>query len=199
MHILEFFGIFHCTLKNVTHRIIYILSGFSLIMVTIVLTSERFFAIVFPIYHRVYMRKKVLIYLTLSLFVVWAILSMTFYLILPRLTQLSIVNISILSFGLVYTVAVYVKIFSVSRKSATWRGEKFSQGTLRCRTTATGKGRKWHLVKHHLKKCRTKRAVEQKSSAFTAKEKKPFSECYPLLECYTLPVYQFWPPSCIWL
>ncbi len=117
MYILKFFGIFHCTLEDVTNGIIIILSGFSFIMVTIVLTSERFFAIVFPINHRVYMRKKVLIYLTLSLFLVWAILSMTFYQILPRRTQLSIVNISILSFGLVYTVAVYVKIFSVSRKS----------------------------------------------------------------------------------
>ncbi len=85
---------FHCTLENVTKNNIC-LSGFSFIMVTIVLTSERFFAIVFPIYHRVYMRKKVLIYLTLSLFVVWAILSMTFYLILPRLTQLCSVYISI--------------------------------------------------------------------------------------------------------
>ena len=172
MHILEFFGIFQCTLKNVTHRIIYILSGFSLIMVGIVLTSERFFAIVFPIYHRVYMRKKVLIYLTLSLFVVWAILSMTFYLILPRLTQLSIVNISILSFGLVYTVAVYVKIFSVSRKSTTWRGEEVQSRNSSLQNNGNSEGPEIEPCETPSQKVLNKTDSAVKTFNLTAKEKK---------------------------
>ncbi len=117
MFILEFVGFFHCTLQNVTETMICIFVGFSFIMETIVLNSERFFAIVYPIYHRVYMRKKVLIYLSLALFLAWAMLLITFHLIVPRLTPLFRVYLFVVSFGLVYTLAVYVKIFSVSRKS----------------------------------------------------------------------------------
>ena len=117
MFILEFVGFFHCTLQNVTETMICIFVGFSFIMETIVLTSERFFAIVYPIYHRVYMRKKVLIYLSLALFVAWAMLLITFHLIIPQLTQLFRFYLFVISFGLVYTLTVYVKIFSVSRKS----------------------------------------------------------------------------------
>ncbi|CAB3989494.1 Hypothetical predicted protein [Paramuricea clavata] len=93
-------------------------------MATIVLTSERFFAILYPIYHRVYMRKKVLVYVSLLLFAACAILLTTCHLIMPRMSQMLYVYLFILSFGLVYTVAVYVKIFSVSRKSTIFHGEK---------------------------------------------------------------------------
>ena len=172
MYILKFFGIFHCTLENVTNGIIIILSGFSFIMVTIVLTSERFFAIVFPIYHRVYMRKKVLIYLTLALFVVWAILSMTFYLILPRLTQLSIVIVSIVSFGLVYTLAVYVKIFSVSRKSTTWRGEEFQSRNSSLQNNGNTEGPEMEPCETPSQKVPNKTCPIVKKFNLTAKEKK---------------------------
>jgi hypothetical protein len=123
MFILEFFGIVNCTLQNVTEAIVCVLLGFSFIMATIVLTSERFFAILYPIYHRVYMRKKVLVYVSLSLFATCAILLTTCHLIISR-SQMLYVYLFILSFGLVYTVAVYVKIFSISRKSITFHGEK---------------------------------------------------------------------------
>ena len=172
MYILKLFGIFHCTLETVTNRTIYILSVFSFIMVTIVLTSERFFAIVFPIYHRVYMRKKVLIYLTLSLFVVWAILSTTFYLILPGLTQLCSVNISIVSFGLVYTLAVYVKIFSVSRKSTTWRGEDIQSRNSSLQNNGNREGPKMEPCETPSQKVLSKMDSAVKTFNLTAKEKK---------------------------
>ena len=125
MFILEFFGIFNCTLQNVTEIILSILLGFSFLLVTYVLTSERFFAVLYPIYHRVYMRKKVLVYVSLSLFAAWAILVTTFHLIFPRrLSELFYFYLFVLSSGLVYNVAVYVKIFSVSRKATAFHGEK---------------------------------------------------------------------------
>ena len=196
MYILKLFGIFHCTLENVAHRTIIILLGFSFIMVTIVLTSERFFAIVFPIYHRVYMRKKVLIYLTLALFVVWAILSMTFYQILPRLTQLCSVNISILSFGLVYTLAVYVKIFSVSRKSTTWRDEEVQSRNPSLQNNDNGEGPEMEPCEAPSQKVPNKTCSRAKKFNFTAKEKRTifrmlsivgvlYLTCIPILAAFT--------------
>ncbi|CAB3996905.1 Hypothetical predicted protein [Paramuricea clavata] len=70
------------------------------------------------------MRKKVLVYVSLSLFAAWAILVTTFHLIFPRrLPELFYLYLFVISFGLVYNVAVYVKIFSVSRKATTFHGE----------------------------------------------------------------------------
>ena len=173
MYILKLFGIFHCTLENVIDRVLNILSGFSFIMVTIVLTSERFFAIVFPIYHRVYMRKKVLIYLTLALFVVWAIWSMTFCLILPRrITQLYSLRISILSFGLVYTVAVYVKIFSVIRKSTTWRGEEVKSRNSSLQNNDNREGPEMEPCETPSQKVPNKTCRIVKKFNFTAKERR---------------------------
>jgi hypothetical protein len=73
------------------------------------------------------MRKKVLVYVSLSLFAAWAILDLvtTFHLIFPRrLSELFYFYLFVLSFGLVYNMAVYVKNFSVSRKATAFRGEK---------------------------------------------------------------------------
>ena len=172
VYILKLFDIFHCTLENVMGTVLTILLGFTFIMATIVLTSERFFAIIFPIYHRVYMRKKVLIYLSLALFVVWAILSMTFHLILPRRTQLSSVHISILSFGLVYTVAVYVKIFSVSRKSRSWRGEEVQSRNSSLQNNGNSEGPEIEPCETPSQKVPNKTCSIAKKFNFTAKEKR---------------------------
>ena len=172
MFILEFVGVFYCTLQNITETVLCVFSGFSFIMVTIVLTSERFFAIVFPIYHRVYMRKKVLIYLTLSLFVVWAILSMTFYLILRQITQLCSVYLFILLFGLIYTLAVYVKIFSVSRRSTTWRGEEVQSRNSSLQNNRNREGPEIEPCGTPSQKVPNKTCPIVKKFNFTAKEKK---------------------------
>ena len=116
IYILKFFGIFHCTQQGVTETILCITLGFSFAMATIILTSERFFAVVFPIYHRIYMRKKVLVYVCLTLFAIWVVLLTIFHVILA-MAQLYLIYVVILSFGLVYTLAVYIKIFRVIRKS----------------------------------------------------------------------------------
>ena len=196
MFILEFVGIFYCTLQNINETVLCVFSGFSFIMVTIVLTSERFFAIVFPIYHRVYMRKKVLIYLTLSLFVVWAILSMTFYLILRQITQLCSVFLFNISFGLVYTLAVYVKIFSVSRKSTTWRDEEVKSRNSSLHNNGNREVPEMEPCETPSQKVPNKTCRIAKKFNFTAKEKRTifrmlsivgvlYLTCIPILAAFT--------------
>ena len=112
----ELYGRFNCTLRNITEAIHSIFLGNAFLFVTVVITSERFFAILYPLYHRVYMRKKLLIYSSLTLFITWAILAVTFHTVW-YFSNLYLVYLSVLSVGLVYTLCVYVKIFRVSRNS----------------------------------------------------------------------------------
>ena len=112
----ELYGSFDCALRNITEAIHFLFLGYTFLLSTVVITSERFFAILYPLYHRVYMRKKLLVYSSLMLFVAWAILVMTFHMVW-YFSNLYLVYLSVLSFGLVYTLYVYVKIFRVSRNS----------------------------------------------------------------------------------
>ena len=116
-YILEFFGILNCSLHETANMVECILLGFSFLMVAVVLTTERLVAVVYPIYHRVYMRRKVLIFFSITLFGVWtAIMIILHVVLLPD--EIFYINVFVLSSGLVYTVAVYIKIFRVSRASA---------------------------------------------------------------------------------
>ena len=118
----KFFGVFHCTLERVTNIILAIFLGYAFLLMTIVMTSERFFAILYPFYHRIYMRKKPLVYTSLLLFVLWATL-MTISSTIWYFDKIYYMHLAIVLFGLAYTLAVYVKIFCVSRNSMVKHGE----------------------------------------------------------------------------
>lgn len=115
-YILEVYGFFNCTLQSVAEAILSALLGYGFITATIILTSERNFAILYPFRHRVYMTKKVLSYLSLTVFAVWTLFVTICHITFPRLTELYYIYLFIMSFGLIYTVAVYVNIFRESRK-----------------------------------------------------------------------------------
>ena len=119
--ILRFFGIFNCALHSITETILCIFLGFSFNMATFVLTSERLFAVVYPFRHRVYIRKTMVYYLSLFLFIPWVILSISLHLIVPRITELYYTYAFIISIGLIYTFMLYMKIFFVSRRKVTSR------------------------------------------------------------------------------
>ena len=113
----QLFGILNCSLQNATITVVCICLGFTFIMVAVVLSTERLVAVVYPIHHRIYMRKKVLVYISLALFGAWTMIMIILHIILPPV-QLFFFNAFILLSGLIYTVAVYVKIFRVVRESA---------------------------------------------------------------------------------
>ena len=119
--ILRFLGTYNCVLRSITETILCIFLGFSFLMATFVLTSERLFAVVCPIRHRVYIQKTMLYYLSLSLFIPWAILLIFLHLIVPRITELYYMYAFLISIGLLYTFMVYLKIFFVSRRKVTSR------------------------------------------------------------------------------
>ena len=119
--ILRFFGIFNCALHSITDTTLCIFLGFSFIMATFVLTSERLFAVVYPFRHRVYIRKTMLYYLSFFLFIPWSILSISLHLIVHRITELYYTYAFVISIGLLYTFMVYLKIFFVSRRKVTSR------------------------------------------------------------------------------
>ena len=116
MYILEVYDRFYCALQRAAEGTLSVFMGYSFIMATIILTSERNFAILYPIRHRVYMTKKVLSYFSLTVFAIWAVFASVCHITLPRLTELYYLYLCILSFGLVYTLVVYVNIFRESRK-----------------------------------------------------------------------------------
>ena len=124
MRILEIYGIFHCTLQRAADAILSVLLGYGFFMATIILTSERNFAILYPFRHRVYMTKKVLSYLSLTIFGVWTLFATICYITFPRLTELNYIYLFIMSFGLIYTLAVYVNIFRESRKLTARHNER---------------------------------------------------------------------------
>ena len=119
--ILELFGIFSHIIEEVADIATCTLVGFSVTMVAIVLSTERLVAIVYPIHHRIYVRRKVLIYVSLALFVVWTMINVILHLVLTpdQLFDLFYISVFILlPAGLIYTLAVYLKIFWASRQSA---------------------------------------------------------------------------------
>ena len=63
---------FQCTLHVATRSITLTFSGFCFIMATIVLTTDRLLAIVYPIWHRFVMKEKYIISITFLLFASWA-------------------------------------------------------------------------------------------------------------------------------
>ena len=119
--ILRFLGIFNCALHSITETILCIFLGFSFLMATFVLTSERLFAVLCPIRHRVYIRKTMLYYLSLCVFIPWTVLVIFLHLIVPRITEVYYMYALLISIGLLYTFMVYLKIFFVSRRKVTSR------------------------------------------------------------------------------
>ena len=169
--ILKFFGIFSCTYQRVTEAVMCISLGFGFVMATYVLTSERFFAIVYPIRHRVYMRKKVLLYACLTLFGVWVIFFTTFHIIYTTMIQLYRIYLVVLSLGLAYTLAVYLKIFFVTRESRSWLDEKARDNSLHNNTNSQRAGT---ITGPGITPCQKAlgRTHEVFKFNFTAKEKK---------------------------
>ena len=120
-YILELSGILDLSLEEAADITTCVLLGFSFMMVAIVLSTERLVAIVYPIHHRIYMRRKVLIYLSLTLFGVWTMINVILHVALPPLELFNLFYISVfilLPAGLIYTLTIYVKIFRVIRESA---------------------------------------------------------------------------------
>lgn len=114
--LLKYNGISNCDLRNIVEAILCLCLGYAFLLTTIVITSERFLAIIYPLYHRVYLLKKLLVYTCFMLLVAWAIV-VGFFHTVWYFRHVYLVYFCIILFGLVYTVFVYAKIFSVSRNS----------------------------------------------------------------------------------
>ena len=105
---------FQCSLHVVTRSIAITFSGFSFIMATIVLTTDRLLAIVYPIWHRFVMKEKYIISITFSLFVSWAVVAWVVGVHYHRnVTIIRPLILFLMLLGLIYTVIVYVKIYFV--------------------------------------------------------------------------------------
>ena len=120
-YILELSGIFSHILKEAADIATCTLVGINFTMVAIVLSTERLVAIVYPIHRRIYMRRKVLIYVSLTLFGVWTTINVILHLVLTPDQLFNLFYISVFVFlpaGLIYTLTIYVKMFWASRQSA---------------------------------------------------------------------------------
>ena len=93
-------------------------AGFSFFIVSYLLTSERLFAIVFPIRHRIFARKRCILGTSVIMFLVWAVLVVFLQLLWKKSLLFQAVTLTFIAGGLAYSVAVYIKIYCIVRKSA---------------------------------------------------------------------------------
>ena len=85
-------------------------------MAAVVLTSERLLAVVFPIWHRVHLRKAHVVGISLSVFVFWGSYVVVMLHGVNNRTFFRTITASTIGVSLVYALAVYIKIYFVCRR-----------------------------------------------------------------------------------
>lgn len=104
---------FQCSFHTVIRTMIPVFSGISFVIATIVLTTDRLLAVVYPIWHRFIMKKdKVIMVILLLLFVWVTAVSVGRHCFYNR-KILSLAFLFFIALGLIYTVMVYVKIYFI--------------------------------------------------------------------------------------
>ena len=114
--VLKLQKIFVCQLHNASKTIFAVFAGFGFFMAAVVLTSERLLAVVFPIWHRVHLRKAHVVGISLSVFVFWGSFVVVMLHVVNNRTFFRTITASTIGVSLVYALAVYVKIYFVCRR-----------------------------------------------------------------------------------
>ena len=129
--VLELRKIIVCPLDDASKTIFVIFSGFALFMAAVVLTSERLLAVVFPLWHRVHLRKSHVLTISLTYFVFWGCYVVVMLHVLHNTVLFRPITACLIGINLVYAVAGYMKIYFVCQSC------KKRQKAMQKHTTAT--------------------------------------------------------------
>ena len=135
---------FVCGLHVVGKNTSSVFAGFSFILTSFVLTSERLFAVVCPIRHRLFIRKYRMVTISLVVFVLWTTLFTSLLLVLRNEFAVQLTVLCFTTVGLTYSVVVHVKIYSIIRRRDSSVGFKKTIGSNFKRKDLTSDDRKLH-------------------------------------------------------
>lgn len=135
--ILKLQKIFVCPLDDASKTVFVIFSGFALFMAAVVLTTERLLAVVFPLWHRVHLRKSHVVRISLIYFVFWGCYVVVMLHVLQNPIFFRPITACLIGMNLVYAVGGYIKIYFVcqgckKRQKATRKSTSFTSTSFVC-------------------------------------------------------------------